>query len=157
MRTIRFCTFETNSSSTHAMCMCSVENYNKFLKKELFLEYETLHTLQELYDELVKQCTLDPTNYYKDFFETGLCGKVPTIQTFQQVIMDESYWDYVDYEADREKFDTEDEWIIANIRSYFAEHNIGNVHNFNMRYGEWHDKFSDQFNGVVAFGHYGRG
>lgn len=38
MRTIRRCTFETNSSSTHSMTMCSDEEFNKLVSGELYIE-----------------------------------------------------------------------------------------------------------------------
>ena len=38
MRTIRRCTFETNSSSTHSMTMCSDEEFNKLVSGDLYIE-----------------------------------------------------------------------------------------------------------------------
>lgn len=35
-QTIRFNTFETNSSSTHSICICSDEEFNKFKNGKLF-------------------------------------------------------------------------------------------------------------------------
>lgn len=36
MKKIRFGVFETNSSSTHTLCMCTKEEYKKFKKGEMF-------------------------------------------------------------------------------------------------------------------------
>lgn len=36
MKKIRFGVFETNSSSTHSICMCTAEEYEKFKKGEMF-------------------------------------------------------------------------------------------------------------------------
>lgn len=36
MKKIRFGVFETNSSSTHTLCMCTAEEYKKFKKGEMF-------------------------------------------------------------------------------------------------------------------------
>lgn len=38
MKTIRRNTFETNSSSTHSMTMCSDEEFNKLVRGELYIE-----------------------------------------------------------------------------------------------------------------------
>lgn len=37
MRTIRRCTFETNSSSTHSISMCSDEEFNKLVRGDLYI------------------------------------------------------------------------------------------------------------------------
>ena len=37
MKTIRTCVFETNSSSTHVISMCSEKKYNDFFDKQIGL------------------------------------------------------------------------------------------------------------------------
>lgn len=39
MKTTRFGTFETNSSSTHVLIICTEKEYNEFLKGELLVDY----------------------------------------------------------------------------------------------------------------------
>ena len=62
MKTVRLCTFETNSSSTHAICMCTAADYEKFKNMELFLHWETLQTAEELYEEFISIYTDFPLN-----------------------------------------------------------------------------------------------
>ena len=156
MKTVRIGTFETNSSSMHNMCMCTEEDYQKFLGMEKFLNYETLHTLDELYDAFIKiYGKQDPNSYEREFVEKGLLGKLPSLETFKKALFYEDNFNYVDYDSDREEYNTDEDWIIANIQSYFYEQEIGNCHNFNMRGGMWYERFKDSFNGVVAFGYYG--
>ena len=39
MKVIRFGVFETNSSSTHSICICTQEEFDKWKKGELYYDY----------------------------------------------------------------------------------------------------------------------
>lgn len=56
-RQVRFGVFETNSSSVHSLTMCSVEEYERFVKGELLINwkgkfYEKSKFIKELNAEL---------------------------------------------------------------------------------------------------------
>ena len=56
--TIRIGTFETNSSSTHCMCICSKEEYEKFLKGEMLFDNDN--------EELVDVNSVEAFQDYKE-------------------------------------------------------------------------------------------
>ena len=51
MKHIRRGTFETNSSSTHSICICMKEDYNKWIAGEMIYDYycEKLVPIEEKY------------------------------------------------------------------------------------------------------------
>ena len=61
MKKIRFGVFETNSSSTHTLCMCTKEEYKKFKKGEMFYNNneEKLMTPDEKDKYIRKQIVLE--------------------------------------------------------------------------------------------------
>ncbi len=82
-RTIRFGTFETNSSSVHSLVMCSKQEYNLFRNGDLLLDRD--------YDELVPKIAVDAdeesgSRYqtYDEFFNDGY------YETFEQSYTSES-------------------------------------------------------------------
>lgn len=158
MKTVRLATFETNSSSTHAICMCSEEDYQKFKNMELFWKYERLATAEELYEEFIKPFNGDRANWDEwviDLFDNGLCGKLPSIDLFKKALTAEEEFHYVRCNERRDEYNTEEDWIIANIQSWFSTENIGNESNYSFNGDYYYETFSDSFNGVVAFGYYG--
>ncbi len=82
-RTIRFGTFETNSSSVHSLVMCSKQEYNLFKSGDLLLDRD--------YDELVPKIAVDANEddynryqTYDEFFNDGY------YETFEQSYTSES-------------------------------------------------------------------
>ena len=53
MKSIRFNTFETNSSSTHSVTLMSLDDFNKFTSNKLFYDLydDKLVTLNEIYSD----------------------------------------------------------------------------------------------------------
>lgn len=58
MKVIRRGIFETNSSSTHAMTICTEEEYDKWKKGERYYYYEQLITPEEN-DRILRNCSLN--------------------------------------------------------------------------------------------------
>lgn len=99
MRTIRRCTFETNSSSTHSMTMCSDEEFNKLVSGELYIEtwsgeirskeeYEKEQAeLKERFEEHYPKPTDDVQDWEEDL-EDYLRGE-SEITTFEEYVEDE--------------------------------------------------------------------
>ena len=52
MKKVRLGTFETNSSSTHSICIVPTEDYDKWDKNEMFLSGNKLITKEELIKQL---------------------------------------------------------------------------------------------------------
>ena len=57
MKTIRLGTFETNSSSTHSMVICTEEEYEKWANGELYASryYDGFKTKEEVIEEAKKE------------------------------------------------------------------------------------------------------
>ncbi len=90
---IRQSVFETNSSSVHAITICTKEEYDKFVKKELLYNYydnklEDINELKDVdYDELKKK--------YPEWDSLSLNVKMGLLHTF--LIDDEEYLTYPEY------------------------------------------------------------
>jgi hypothetical protein len=54
MKTIRNNVFETNSSSTHCITIVDLDDFEKFEKCEMLLDYETLIPATEAYSDMMK-------------------------------------------------------------------------------------------------------
>lgn len=78
MRQIRRGVFETNSSSIHSICICTREDYDKWINDEL---------IYNSYSEQLESIPEDITNKYK-------------YKTYEQ------YWDDYEYEHYNEFFTT---------------------------------------------------
>jgi len=157
MKTVRCATFETNSSSTHAICMCSEEDYQKFKNMELFWKWSDLKTAEELYDEFSRPYSEPQSeweDWKKDVWEKRFLGKLPSFEQFKKAITTEGEWHFISDDK-RGEYDSDEEWIIANIQSLLVEDEVANASNYNYN-GDWYyATFKSSFNGVVAFGYYG--
>lgn len=97
MKKIRLNTFETNSSSTHALCILPLEDYNKFFnqdenkpkEEQLYLCFDIRIVIT--YEE-VKQLAKDYYNEFKD--------------NYQNTEFDEDFIN--DYMSDNEVYSKED-------------------------------------------------
>lgn len=56
MKTIRKGVFETNSSSTHSLTICSAEEYEKWQKGEVLFSWKNEFVTKEEAVEEIKQC-----------------------------------------------------------------------------------------------------
>lgn len=145
MKTVRLGVFETNSSSTHAICMCSDEDYQKFLDCELFMTYDRcdnykLVTAEEIYEQFKKEFTVDE-----------LAGRYPTLDEFKEVLRSKGNFSYIEND-DPDAYDSEEEFRSAKIEDWLANESYGNAHNYHR---DEYETFTSKFNGVVAFGYYG--
>ncbi len=62
-RSIRIGVFETNSSSTHSITMCSKEEYNKWENGELLIYDGGFFTKEEAIEQLKKDTTPNRINF----------------------------------------------------------------------------------------------
>lgn len=66
MKQIRQGVFETNSSSTHSLTICTEEDYNKFINGQLMYDCGELVEPDEDNEEL---CNIDNFSYDYEIFE----------------------------------------------------------------------------------------
>ena len=86
METIRIGVFETNSSSTHSLTMCSKEEYDKWKKGEMLYNRwsEDFMTFDQVLDYCeIKECDKDKYNTDKDY-----------AKDINNTIYDEGFRDY---------------------------------------------------------------
>ena len=73
MKTIRFNIFETNSSSTHSLCICTEDEYNKWKNGDLVYSYwdnnmiEPPANLAEMLDEDSPEFDSDAADDYRTY------------------------------------------------------------------------------------------
>jgi len=65
MVNVRYGMFETNSSSTHTMCIVNDEEYKKLLNGELFIDYEDLVDKDTIIKGLVEVAQNNPDDMYE--------------------------------------------------------------------------------------------
>ena len=89
MITIRRNTFETNSSSTHSMVICTAEEFEKWANGELYASRweEGFKTKEEVIENLKK-------GYGEYFDENGdfVCPEFGYYDTLEELINEESEW-----------------------------------------------------------------
>lgn len=164
MKTIRTCVFETNSSSTHVISMCSEKKYDDFFKNHIGLWStgsdkimsfeEVLEDLRNDYNnERVRKCF--DNQIVKDYVADP--DKIFTVENLKAVINE--------YKHLEEAYDDDDdiEGIDSDIHALLWF--ISDGYQTAEEWGEedWIEEvFEDSFtteNGetIVAFGYYGRG
>lgn len=164
MKTIRTCVFETNSSSTHVISMCSEKKYKDFFDKHIGLWStgsdkimsfeEVLEDLRNDYNnERVRKCF--DNQIVKDYVADP--DKIFTVENLKAVINE--------YKHLEEAYDDDDdiEGIDSDIHALLWF--ISDGYQTAEEWGEedWIEEvFEDSFtteNGetIVAFGYYGRG
>ncbi len=153
MKTVRPSVFETNSSSVHTLCLCTEDQYKKFLDKEMFWKDEKLCTLDEAYDDFCiylndnKECD----SYSLDRFD----GKVPSKELFEKAIKEDE-WQYEYNVEERDEYESDEQWYIALIQWWLVDHEYGNCENYFNRYDDWYETYEKTSNGMTAFGYFGR-
>lgn len=150
MRTIRFGTFETNSSSTHSITMCMKDDYKKFKNGKMYLYGEKLITPKEK-DLVIRK------EIFKNQIETDWDNK--TI-TFEGNII--KYKNYNDRERKIEDLCTQERLgsITKKAVNNFDESEIGIYSYKQYEDDEYLEAFEEEYttpNGdvIVAFGKYG--
>lgn len=162
MKTIRTCVFETNSSSTHVISMCSEKKYNDFFDKQIGLwstcndkimsfeevledlrsDYKNERVRKRFEDQLIKDYVADP-------------DKIFTVENLKAVI--------IEYGHIKEAYDNDEdiEGIDSDIHALLWFLRGGYQTADEWAEEEWvEDVFKDSYtyeNGetIVAFGYYG--
>lgn len=112
MESIRRGVFETNSSSTHSLTMCSESDYEKWKKGELLFhrwnkEFVTKEEKLKRYEEKRKKYFERYPNDTEEDFEDYICDD-------KEYYTYDEFWDDIDYETFETKYTTEKgETIIA--------------------------------------------
>ena len=156
MRKIRFNTFETNSSSTHTLCICSKEKYDKWNNGELYYwdnnnNFYTAEELKVLIKEMIFKNKINTDYKNKTIEYKGVIknyenhkDKNKKIREFMskeeiELITDEEVKEY--YEKNIDRYD-----LPITIEKYFDDENL-----------ETYKKDYTTENGdkIVVFGKYG--
>lgn len=164
MKTIRTCVFETNSSSTHVISMCSEKKYDDFFKNHIGL-WSTGSDKIMSFEEVLEDLRNDYNNervrkrfdnqIVKDYVADP--DKIFTVENLKAVINE--------YKHLEEAYDDDDdiEGIDSDIHAllWFISDGYQTAEEWGEE--EWIEEvFEDSFtteNGetIVAFGYYGRG
>ena len=111
MKVIRRGVFETNSSSTHSITMCSKEDYDKWERGEMFYNDGALVTKEEAIEELKKDKWFNKHNPDFDFSDEEAINDVLADSDYET---SDQYWDNCDLETFEETYTTKNgEVIIA--------------------------------------------
>lgn len=104
MQVVRRGTFETNSSSTHSITMCSEDEYNKWKNGELLYDYwhEEFITKKE-YEEKIKK---EKEEYFKKYPNETEEDFEEYIEDDKQFFNYQDFWDYIDYETFEDSYTT---------------------------------------------------
>lgn len=164
MKTIRTCVFETNSSSTHVISMCSEKKYNDFFDKQIGL-WSTCNDKIMSFEEVLEDLRSDYRNdSVSKRFEDQLIkdyvadpDKIFTVENLKAVINEYGHFE--------DAYDDDDdiEGIDSDIRAllWFLSGGYQTADEWGEE--EWIEEvFKDSYtseNGetIVAFGYYGRG
>lgn len=162
MKTIRTCVFETNSSSTHVISMCSEKKYNDFFDKNIGL-WSTCNDKIMSFEEVLEDLRSDYRNdSVSKRFEDQLIkdyvadpDKIFTVENLKAVI--------IEYESLNSAYDNDDdiEGIDSDIHALLWFLRGGYQTADEWAEEEWIEEvFKDSYtseNGetIVAFGYYG--
>lgn len=163
MKTIRTCVFETNSSSTHVISVCSEKKYKDFFDKHIGL-WSTCSDKIMSFEEVLEDLRNDYKNErVRKRFEDQIINdyvadpdKIFTVENLKAVIKEHGYLEEAYDDAD------DIEGIDSDIHAL-----LWLLNGSYQTAGEWGEKdwieeaFNDSYtteNGetIVAFGYYGR-
>lgn len=105
MLQIRKSVFETNSSSTHSLTMCTLEEYQKFSNGELYYsdinkKLITKEEVNEKYEEFLSRLKSDTFKYYNEDF-----NEMDEKEIFEHFLKDENLYNYEQLEEKMEDFE----------------------------------------------------
>ena len=165
MKTIRTCVFETNSSSTHVISMCSEKKYKDFFGKHIGLWSTDSDEIMS-FEEVLEELRTDYKNErVRKRFEEQIINdyvadpdKIFTVENLKAVVKEHGY---LQDAYDDEKLNNDIEGIDSDIHALLWLLNGGY-----QTADEWGEKdwieeaFNDSYtteNGetIVAFGYYG--
>jgi len=152
MKTIRNGVFETNSSSTHCITIVDEDDFEKFEKCEMLLDYETLVPTEDVYKDVMEQLSEWEeymTDEYRNTYKDSL-----TLEQFKEVLkkFSDNDLDYGYREDAREEIDDD----FTAVKAALSE----DVTTLKCMGGECYETFVDRHttkhgDKVVAFGYYG--
>lgn len=152
MKTIRNSVFETNSSSTHCITMVDEEDFEKFKKCELLLDYESLIPVEDVYKDVMETLVDMEENMDKEYRKTY--KDTLTFERFKEVLskFSDSSLSYYSREEASENIDDDRTAVQAALGE--------EITTYDCMGGDCYETFVDRFttkNGdrVVAFGYYG--
>lgn len=160
MLLVRRGTFETNSSSTHSITMCSKSEFDKWKNGEIyFLEEENRFVNNEERDLIIK--------------ELIIYQKLDIDYENKKVSYKDKTFDYKDYDEKekiiKENFITDENLAEIDLESDEMEDMLSDLDWYEMplSYSEWYDHYGDEYElysesytttnkeEVIAFGYYG--
>lgn len=152
MKTIRNNVFETNSSSTHCITIVDLEDFEKFEKCEMLLDYETLIPATEAYDEMMKNLVDMEKNMTEDYRKKY--KDTLTYENFVKILQKFSYND-LSYSSREDCYEDIDDDIMA-VKAGLNE----GVTTYKCMGEDCYETFVERHttksgDTVVAFGYYG--
>ena len=108
MKQIRRNVFETNSSSTHSITMCSKDEYEKWENGELYLSRwgDTFKTREEVIETLKASTYYSSTELRYPNVDWNNTDEVDDILKKEGWLTEEQYWNDVDMETFCESYTT---------------------------------------------------
>lgn len=154
MKTIRNNVFETNSSSTHCITIVDADDFEKFEKCEMLLDYKTLIPAEEAYNDMMKNLVDLEENMKEDYRKTY--KDTLTYENFIKILQSFSYGD-LSYSRREDCWNDIDSDIMA-VKAGLGEE----VTTYHCMSGECYETFIERYttksgDKVVAFGYYGYG
>ena len=151
MKTIRNNVFETNSSSTHCITIVDLEDFEKFEKCEMLLDYETLIPAEEAYSDMMSNLVDLEKNMTEDYRKTYKDSL--TLENFIKIMQSFSYSD-LSYSHREDCWENISDDISA-VKAGLGEE----VTTYHCMGGECYETFVDKHttkhgDTVVAFGYY---
>lgn len=154
MKTVRPNVFETNSSSTHEICLCTEADYEKFKKGDMLWVCSSLVPFDTIYERFKNELqNAEPGTYQHEMFVERFNSIIPSPEQFRKVIESN---ETIQYDDDpRSGFRNDDDYYAAGIMNWLYDSEVRGVNNFSHQHGDWYESFERRLNGVVAFGYFG--
>ena len=108
MKQMRRNVFETNSSSTHSITMCSKDEYDRWRNGELYLDRwgSEFKTRNELIEHFKTKTRYQSTELYYPDTDWNNPNEVDEILKDENWMTEKQYWDDVDMETFKESYTT---------------------------------------------------
>lgn len=154
MKTIRYNTFETNSSSTHSLTIVDEDEFEKFKNCDLLLDYHTFVSAEDEYKNVMDNLERYEDNMsdeYRETYKTEL-----TLEKFKEVLskLSDNDLSYYHREDAREDIQTHFDAVKAALGE--------DIETYDTMGGEEYETFERHYttksgDKIVAFGYYGYG